>query len=305
MNQQIAAHSFKAFFSLDPLLDFWRNHLVPVCGDMDAMFASFERQLGDTPELQGDVEDISMIENFHDILIPIMSVVFPPASWDTDIAGALTPYTSRAVYVSPRFRELLVDHNGLLKGRVKDDEGISERARRLRAYFLILDKIYGIRQGIDTPVIRIVKDEATGLDRYYRVTPDVKFVQVRSIGAPRQLSEKDRAMIMGNLSDPEVLAHYIPAGRFEFRGFTAIQAVDVTNFEIISALEKDLIDQVTIFSLDGFRRIQDRQSRGQGDGRTVDPAGSHLHCLFPPGRGKRSAPPYRIPSGPGKTAGRS
>lgn len=56
-------HSFKAFFSLDPLMDFWRNKLVPVCDDMASMFASFEQQLKDVPELQGVVKDVSLIKN--------------------------------------------------------------------------------------------------------------------------------------------------------------------------------------------------------------------------------------------------
>lgn len=251
-------HSFRAVFSLDPLLNFWRKQVVPSCSHMSEMFSFFEQRLAETPELHGDVEDLKVLEKYHDLLIPLMSVVFPAASWETDIAGALTPFTSRAIYVSPRFKDLLVADDGTLRGRLKDDHGASEGNRLLRAYFLILDKVYGIRQEIDTPIIRIVPDKKTSLDCYYGIVPDLRFVEVRSIGEPRKLTEEDRSTIIHNLADPDVLANYISPDQFEFRGFSVINAVDITETEIISSLERDLIDQESIFSQDGFRRVQER-----------------------------------------------
>ena len=98
----------------------------------------------------------------------------------------------------------------------------------------------------------------TELDRYFRITLDLQFVEVRTVGEPRELSEKERATIAENITDIEVLSKFINPEKFEFYGFTVVRAMDVTESEVISALERDLIDQQSIFSADGFKRLQER-----------------------------------------------
>ncbi len=251
-------HPFRSVLSLEPLLDFWRKNVTPVCPNMESMFEVFEARINETPALTGAIEDVSILENYQDLLIPLMSVVFPAASLDTEVSGALTPCTSQPFYVSPRFKQLMVGKDGFLKGKVKDDQGVSEEGGLLRAYFLVLYKIYGFQQGLDTPIIRIVQDQKTGLDRYFRITLDLQFVEVRTVGEPRKLSEKERAIIAENITDIEVLSRFISPDKFEFYGFSVVRAVDVTESEVVSALEKDLIDQQSIFSADGFKRLQER-----------------------------------------------
>lgn len=251
-------HPFRSVLSLEPLLDFWRQNVAPVCSHMGAMFEVFEAQINETPVLKGAIKNVSVLENYQDLLIPLMSVVFPAASSDTEISGALTPYTSQPFYVSPRFKQLMVGEDGFLGGRVKADDGVSGDGVLLRAYFLILDKIYGFQQGLDTPIIRIVQDQETGLDRYFRITLDLQFVEVRTVGEPKKLTEKEKAIIADNITDIEVLSKFIDPDKFEFYGFSVIRAVDVTESEVVSALEKDLIDQQSIFSADGFKRLQER-----------------------------------------------
>ena len=251
-------HPFRSGLSLEPLLDFWRKNVAPACSHMGAMFEVFEGRINETPALKGVIKNVSVLENHQDLLIPLMSVVFPAASSDTEVSGALIPFTYQPFYVSPRFKQLMAGEDGLLKGRIKDDQGISEEGGVRRAYFLILDRIYGLQQGLDTPIIRIVQDQETGLDRCFRITLDLQFVEVRTVGKPRELSEEERATIAENITDIEVLSKFIDPDKFEFYGFTVVRAMAVTEPEVISALERDLIDQQSIFSADGFKRLQER-----------------------------------------------
>lgn len=295
MEEKKGDHAFRSVFSIEPLLDFWKSAVVPNCTHMADMFDAFEQRIRATPELQGTIEDVSVLDNYQDLLIPLMSVVFPVASWETEVAGALTPYNSRPFYFSPEFKRLMVAEDGSWKGWLKDGGGASEGNNYLRAYFLILDKIYGIRQGLDTPIIRVVPDPNTGLDRYFRVTPDLKFVQVRAVGEPRKLTDEDRATIIEHIADPEILSQYMPSDKFEFCGFTVIRAVDVTESEVVAALEKDLIDQKSIFSNEGFQRLHERLKvlfrrpdlmagigAFQGDRLLVVRGGcqAHANCIF-------------------------
>ena len=251
-------HPFRSTLSLEPLLDFWRKHVAPSCSHMGSMFEVFEARINETPALKGAIKNMSIFEHYQDLLIPLMSVVFPVASSDTEVSGALIPCTSQPFYVSPIFKQLMVGEDGFLKGSVKNEQGVFEEGGLLRAYFIVLDKIYGFKQGLDTPIIRIVQDQETGLDRCFRITLDLQFVEVRTVGEPRELTEKEREIIAENITDIEVLSKFINPDKFEFYGFSVIRAVDVTESEVVSALEKDLIDQQSIFSADGFKRLQER-----------------------------------------------
>ena len=78
------------------------------------------------------------------------------------------------------------------------------------------------------------------------------------MGRPPRLSRADRAVIQKNITDPGVLAGYIPPDKFEHYGFAVIRAVEVTESEVLSAIERDLIDQDNIFSVGGFNRLLNR-----------------------------------------------
>ncbi|MCK5543406.1 MAG: GAF domain-containing protein [Desulfobacterales bacterium] len=249
-------NALKSVVSLEPLLDFWEKKLVPNCSHMASMFDELKQRINETPLIQEAIEDIDIFNQHQDMLIPLMSAVFPPASFDTEIAGAVTPYTDEPFFVTPKFQELFVDKKKFLKSEIKKEERILNERKLLRAYFLILDRIYDIHQGIETPMIRIVADGKTGLDRHFRITPDFQFINVKSVEAPKKLSQDDITDIIDNITNIDILKKYIDLGKFEFHGFSVVRAMDVTQSEIISILEKNLVDQHSIFSSDGISRVE-------------------------------------------------
>jgi len=288
-------HSFRSAFSLEPLLNFWKESVTPMCSNLAEMYADFERRIKEIPDLQGTVEDISRIDQYRDIIAPLMSVVFPAAAWDSEVMGALTPYDSKPVYISPEFERRFIDPDGEIKGRFKEDYGDSDGGRLLRAYHQVAEKVYGIKHEFETPVIRIVPDEKTGLDRYYRLIPDMRFVEVATIGKIPDLDEASRAAILENMTDAEVLKQYLPPEKFELYGFVVIRVVDVTASELLSLLERDLIDQDSIFSQDGLKKVKNHlrilfgrpdlmvgMGALQGDQVMVisDNAQTHASCIF-------------------------
>lgn len=253
-----AIDDFRTVLSLDPLLDFWRNQVAPNCPHMADMFAVFEKRIQTTPELQGDIRQPDAAARQTDILAPLMSVAFPSSTWETEISGAFTPFRHQALYVTPSYRKLLLDDGGNIAGRLKETNNSLEFQRIVRAYGLILQRLYGIDQVLNSPLIRIVTDPHTGLERHFQITPDFQFVQVGTVGSLQELSQTQREQIIAGITDPAVLTAMLPPANFLFRGFTVVRAVDVTESEITSALERDLIDQESIFSTEGFMRLQNR-----------------------------------------------
>jgi hypothetical protein len=258
MSDELATNDFRTVLSLDPLLDFWREKVAPDCPHMAEMFSVFEKRVQETPALSGEITDPAVAAGRTDILGPLMTVAFPSSTWESEITGAFKPFTHQVFHCTPGYRKYLIDDRGLIAGRRKEDDRALDYYRRVCAYALILKRLYGIDQGLDTPFVRIVTDPETGLEHHYQITPDFQFVQVGTIGKPRQLTEDMRRLVIENIADPDVLATILPPETFEFRGFTVVRAVDVTGSEITSALERDLIARESIFSTDGFGRLQGR-----------------------------------------------
>jgi len=255
VSDKLETKDFRTVLSLDPLLDFWREKISPECPHMDAMFSVFEEKLQETPALNGEITDPAAAAAYMEILTPLMTVAFPSSTWDSEITGAFKPFTHQMFYCTPGYRKNLVDEKGLIAGRRKEADEALDYNRRVRAYALILSRLYGIDQGLDDPFVRIVTDAATGLERHYQIIPDFQFIQVGTVGKPRELTADMRRLVIEHIADPDVLATLLPPETFEFRGFTVVRAVDVTESEITSALERDLIDQESIFSASGFSRV--------------------------------------------------
>lgn len=254
--RSVPAHAFRSVLSLEPLLEYWRKTVVPSCSHLADLFARIEEKLTLIPGLMGEISDQQLLEAHADLVNPLLAVAFPAATWDTHYICATTPYTHRPFFYTPAMKRMMIGEDGLFKGVIKGSEADYQHYRWLRTYWQILEKIYDIKQGRETPVVRIVPDPETGLDRYFRLLPDWQFLEVRAIGQPRSLTDEERRQIIDHIDDPALLARMIPPQKFEFRGFGVIQAIDVTEGEVISALEKDLIDQETIYSSQGFSRLQ-------------------------------------------------
>ena len=256
MAVQRNAFSFGSTLSLAPLIEFWRQRLAAQCNHMTAMFESIHQRILKAPYLQGPIEDPTILtEHYDDILKPLMSVIFPPATWEREIAGALKPFENVPFFGTPQFNRLMVDGDGRLNGAPVAD---TDDNRLLKCYFMILDKVYGIRQKLNKPFVWAIQDQASALQRYFRILPDVSFVQVRTVGDPPELSTEQRSRLVENISDLRVLSDILPAHHFEFHGFTVFRSLEVTESEVISQLERDLIDQQSIFSGEGFERLQQR-----------------------------------------------
>jgi GAF domain len=296
MNQSDGTLKLRGRVSLDPLLDFWKTTLVPDCTHMRSMFRELTEKLSHVPELQDAIEECRILNTHQDILKPLMSPLFPAASFNRDIMGALAPCSLEPFYVTPEFRRLFLENDNFKKTALEKNVAAEASKKRLKIYFLVLSRIYGINcQRLESVDIKMVPDEKNGLARYFGVTADYQFVRITPLNTPKPLSKKEREEITHNLTDMDILAKHIDLEQFEFTGFTVVRALDVTESEVISALERDLIDHHAIFSSEGIKHMEARlqvlfQRPGlavgmgalQGDQVMIikNDCNSNINCLF-------------------------
>jgi GAF domain-containing protein len=252
---------FRCELSLAPLITFWTQLSAYHELGRGPIPGLVREKARAAPELAGVIDDQSVIEKHRAFVDLMMSAVFPPAFWEQEFGAALFPFQFRAFYATPPFRRSFMKADGTLEGRANFLQAESAAqtladARRLLAYDLILERMYGIEVGSDVVVIFTTIDPATGLDQHFRLQFDWRFVQVERAGPALPLPDAVRQQLQNGLIDGDLLLTVLPPERFVLRGFMIVKAVDVTDQEVLSSLKRDLIDKDSIVSSSHFQGLQ-------------------------------------------------
>ncbi len=249
---------FKSRLSLKPLLDFWEHLLTDSSCGMTALGPIIREQLASAAELREPIDDLASLENKRGLLDLLMSVVFPAAFWEKDCAAAFVPFEFTSCYATPAFTTLFMSHEGKFSPQLNIHSQEWEWGRILKAYTLILQKFYDINLPWHYPLIATVTCPKTGLERFFSITLDPKFIDIIALQEPPKLSEADRHRLLANVTDLQSWLEIIPPDYFEFQGFGVFRAADVTEHEMLSALEHDLFENEAIFQREGFASLQEK-----------------------------------------------
>jgi len=259
MADAIQTFPFHCVLSFSPLIHALRASFAENGGSGGAGEAELDRILEEAPVLAEPMEAPSLLKRWGPWVERLMALAFPPSHWESEPLAAVVPYLMKPILVSPRFRTLFLDRNGAFSSRQNLNEKDLSRGRVIRAYLLILEKLYGVSQWFGFPLIHIVPDPETGLDRHFKMNLDFRFVEViRTDGKEEAPDRGARDFLQANLVEPERLRERFPPEAYAFRGFTMLQAVDVTQTEVLSSLERTLVDRESVVSQNGFRELQNR-----------------------------------------------
>ena len=249
---------FKSRLSLRPLLDFWERCLAEGKCGMKSWGPVIRQKLENAPELREPIEDLTILEKHQELIDLLMSVVFPPAFWESDCAAAFVPFQFTGFYATPLFKTLFGMEGHSFTPQLNIDPQQWQWGRGLKAYIYILNKFYGIDLTWDYPLIAKARCPKTGLDRFFNIVLDPKFLEIKVLGEPRSLTEADRNRLLANVSDLKLWEELIPPENFEFQGFGVFKAADVTSREMLAALQADLFEKEEIFQRDGFASLQEK-----------------------------------------------
>jgi hypothetical protein len=251
------AFPFRRELSLARLVAAWEEAAAEpgIAGDVAR---AVSRALDAAPELRAPIEDLSVLERHRDLVDVLMSRVFPAGSWEQSYAAATVPFQLRAVHATPNFRRLLLDADGVLQGWLNMDGEAAAHGRLLYAYDAILRTHYGMTLDVDYPIILGVREPDSGLERYFRIQFDTRFVEVQALRPTPDFDEVTRGQLLRTGTPHERLAELFPPDTFAFSGFVVLRATDVTDQEVLSAIERDLIDKESIVSTERFQELQDK-----------------------------------------------
>jgi hypothetical protein len=249
---------FRTEFSLGPLIRYWEREIAEGASVFAAAARSVLEQVRQAPELTGPVVDPAALTAHADLLHALMTAVFAPTFQGEEHAAALLPFRLQSFYSTPGFKRLLAGPDGALQFRMDADIAIVLQVRILNAYSLILERVYGFDLGVEFPWVAVIKDPDTGLDRHFKLITSRRFLDVDVVGEAPALSEADLRRVRAHAADPAVLMTLLPADRFVIRGFAVVRAIEVTEPEVLSSIERDLIDKESIVSTERFQELQDK-----------------------------------------------
>jgi hypothetical protein len=249
---------FRAEFSLAPLIRYWEQEIASGCSILADVARTVLDQVRKAPELTGPVVDPADVRAHEGVMRALMLAVFSPTFQEEGYAAALLPFRLQTFFATPAFARDLSDAGGVLKGRMEVDASLLADVRILHAYSLILLRVYGMEIGVEYPWVSIVTDPDTGLDRYFKLLLDRRFLEVDVVGDTPALTAEARGRLRSHMADPAALMKILPPDKFVIRGFSVIRAVEVTEQEVLSSLERDLIDKESVVSTERFRELQDK-----------------------------------------------
>ncbi|UII22414.1 GAF domain-containing protein [Fulvivirga ligni] len=217
-----------------------------------------EDLLAEAPELREPIEDLSIIDKHHELIGLLMSVIFPPALIETEIAAAILPFNFEGVYATPNYQKLLpinslrddlttnLPNNDIITGKIT------------MACIYILNKFYGTNLQMDQPILVTIPDEKTGLKKVYKIDVNTQFVDVISKGQPKEIDKKTINMLLSHMHDTDLWLKHINPENYEFQGFTVMRLTDVTTEEMLSAVKYDLLKKNAVTDGDSFISIREK-----------------------------------------------
>jgi hypothetical protein len=244
--------------SLSEVIAFWEAAAAGPDPVRRAQARAVLDALAGAPALRRPLAGPEVLARHRPVVDALLSCVFPAAGWEREVAALLVPFRLQSLYATPAFQRLLTDGQGRLRARMDLDARGGLALRLQHAYAAVLEKFYGVDATPDTPLIITARDPDTGLDRHFKTVFDPTFVTVEAPGGAPRLTEEDRQRLRASRWDPGALMAVLPPERFRFRGITVFRALEVTDQEILSSIERDLIDRESVISTAAFRRLEDK-----------------------------------------------
>ncbi|PIQ22205.1 MAG: GAF domain-containing protein [Cytophagales bacterium CG18_big_fil_WC_8_21_14_2_50_42_9] len=248
---------FKTFLSFAPLIRYWESKINDDNKGISRFAKEINRQLQLAPELQEPCDDCTGIQGHEDLIELLMTAIFPPATWETAMRGALVPFQNTSFYQTPKFREIFIHDNNQLKRPLNMDASTMLGFMVRQALLTILEDVYQVPVPLEEAAVFTVPDYQLGLYRHYKVGFNTNFMEVKTC-SDKTLSEEDIKLLLGNMDDLDLWLRYLSPSDYAFEGFYVMDLVDVTEQETLSAIKLDLLEKDVLMAANQFEQLQEK-----------------------------------------------
>jgi len=250
-------NSFKSVISFKKFIDFLKSSIQTGPSIKIPYFKWIIKKFKKFPELSNNVP-LEKLSEYEEMLELVSTCLLPLASDENSLWALSSPLSPQIFYSTDGFHKLMecLEHPVVLDPAKGDADSESEKIMRELQYGMLLEKVYSLPYLKKTEWIRKFADPETGLDKYFQVNIDTRFIDIRAINQlpAMDCSSISPASVWGE--EFKKIQHLLPLNQFEARGFsiitltdvTAVQAVEQVSKLVIHHSEKDkrpLFDEIT------------------------------------------------------------
>ena len=196
------------------------------------------------------------VKPYEKLISSMMMFIFPDAFWEKQTYALSTIFKNEVIYSSPKYREIIMNNGDEIEGELNIDDISFNFGTTIGGFAIILNQIYGFDFRFEFPLIYKIPHPETGLDRYYKLNMANEFADVKVLGKLKKFTDKERQEIYDRIYDINFIRKIIPPEDFEFSGFLVINAINISDSEILSAIKKDFIDKHNVSIQTSFLKLQ-------------------------------------------------
>ena len=228
---------FERELSPAPLLDYWREMAL----DDTCAIQEFAEQTVREAEALPDFDARAPSAEWVTVVKRMAIAAMPVATSKTARVAVFAPFGDVPVFASEAFKDL----NPLANMRAMDPGLRSElgEMKRVNAFRLVLDRVYGIDLGA-APTFKVpLRDESGEVTGYVEAAVDPTFTRVEVHGTRPKLTRRDINDLLSNPQDFDRWSRLLPPDRFRLVGLSIVRVSDVTASVVLSLLKDELLER--------------------------------------------------------------
>ncbi len=240
--------------SLDPLKKYLeersRSSRTIKSGFIEFVLEKFN----DYPDLNENLT-LQKLTEHRELLDMIYAVLSTPVTdEDGQLWGLCAPITPLVFYGTDSLFDVLVDPaTGQVKNAIVETQlDIVQTKRPELIYTLILSKVYKFQQAFHTELVKTLKDEHTGLYKYFKLVFDMRFLDVHPKQKVPELRPEDIQRILHEPAPLIALSRILPLSMFAFEGMSLVTLIDVTEQYAVESIKNTIFNKGNCHNNDDY-----------------------------------------------------
>ncbi|HTD93862.1 MAG TPA: hypothetical protein VK644_08630 [Chitinophagaceae bacterium] len=225
-------HMPETILSFRPFIDYLKKRRQETSSIKGRFFSFVIEQYEQHPELLQPIE-IEKVADYSALLQLIYTTLSPIIENEESQQWALSmPLKPIIFYGTNAYYNLVTNvKSGALRKSIASKDVAEIRKNQLEfTYSMVLEKAYNIPSFFNREVIHTLESEESGLEQYYKLTLDMRFIDIKPL---RPLPPLDINALKAGHSDRSelipILEELLPLDMFRFEGFGIANLTDVTS----------------------------------------------------------------------------
>ncbi len=255
--KKVSEFPFTTYLSFLPIIRHWESLEQQGTKEEKVYARSVLKEMDRVPAFRKPIKNHGLfVTKNREMVDKLLSAVFPKALEFNEIKSVSPPFHFDHIAASSRFQKIIEQNGGELGAPDNLGPDALIFVKYLHACLALLDKFYGRSVPLESPFIFRMKDPVTRLDKYYKMTVNGDFLDIKLKGKLKELSEQDIDQMLNNILDADLWTKNLPAKSFEINGLVICSLVNVTLNELLSQLKNNLLEKDALLTETQFEKIR-------------------------------------------------